>query len=72
MTLETTEGIIDAGICISCSEIYGIVLKHKPAYKWQLDSIEVLVEDRVYLVHRCDPMEVDENPYFNIRIIQDE
>ena len=72
MTMETSDGIIETPLCVSCGEIYGIVLKHRPAYKWELDSIEVLIEDRIYSVHRCDPLMANEDPFFNIRIIQDE
>ena len=72
MTMETTEGTIETPICISCNEIYAIVIKHNPAYKWQLDSIDVLIEDRIYRVHRCDPPLVEEDPFFNVRIIADE
>ena len=72
MTMETDNGTIETSVCVSCSEIYGIVLKHKPAYKWQLDAIEVLIEDRIYTVYRCDPPMVDEDPFFNIRIVSDD
>ena len=71
MTLETSEGTIETPLCVSCSEIYGVVIKHKPGYKWQLDSMEVLIEDRIYTVHRCDPPMVDVDPYFNVREINE-
>ena len=69
--METGEGTVEASLCVSCGEIYGVVLKHKPGYKWQLDAIEVLIEDRIYSVHRCDPPMVDVNPYFNVRVIEE-
>ena len=72
MTLETNEGTIETPLCISCSEIYGIVLKHRPASEWQLDSIEVLIEDRIYQVHRTDNCgDILEDPYFNVKVIDD-
>ena len=71
MTLETNEGTIETPLCVSCNEIFGIVLKHNPSYREELDSIDVLIEDRIYSVYRCDPPMVDENPYFNVRVIED-
>jgi hypothetical protein len=62
----------DVGLCISCGEIYAIVLKHVPSVDWQHDFIEVLIEDRVYQVHRTDSCDsIIEDPYFNVRVIED-
>tara|TARA_Y100000593_G_C4278312_1_gene321379 strand:+ start:1246 stop:1458 length:213 start_codon:yes stop_codon:yes gene_type:complete len=70
--METDEGTIETPLCVSCGEIYGVVLKHRPGYKWELDSIEVLIEDRIYSVHRSDPLMNSEDPFFNVRVIQNE
>ena len=75
MTIETGEGYSqEANLCVSCGEIYGVVLKHRPAYKWELDSIEVLIEDRIYQVHRTlnTGYEGCEDPFFNIKVIDNE
>lgn len=70
--METGEGYRqEANLCVSCGEIYGIVIKHAPSDDWQYDSIEVMIEDRIYHVHKCPPM-TDELPYFNVRIIEDD
>ena len=72
MTIETGNGYRqDASLCVSCGEIYGIVIKHTPSLDWQYDSMEVMIEDRIYHIHRCPSM-ADELPFFNIRIIEDE
>ena len=72
MTLVHSDGFYeDTTVCLSCEEVFGIVLKHHPAYDWQYDYIETLIEDRVYHVYRNPPI-TDELPYFNIREIPNE
>ena len=67
--METPEGIVDASLCVTCDEICGIVIKHNPPHKWYPESIDVLIEDRIYTIHACDPPMVDEDPFFNLRVI---
>jgi hypothetical protein len=72
MTVEDGSGFRqEAGLCISCCEVYGIVIKHEPSSDWQYDSIEVMIEDRMYHIHRCPPS-AGELPFFNVRILEDE
>ena len=72
MTVEVEHGLRqDAGLCVSCCEVYGIVIKHSPSVDWQYDSMEVMIEDRIYHIHRCPPM-TDELPFFNVKVIDDE
>jgi hypothetical protein len=73
MTLERSDGYIEeAGLCMSCKEVYAVVIGHSPSVDWQHDFIEVLIEDRVYQVHRTDSCDsIIEHPYFNVRVIED-
>ena len=73
MTLERPDGYIEeAGLCMSCKEVYGVVLSHQPSVDWSHDFIEVLIEDRVYQIHRTENCsDIIEDPYFNVRIIED-
>ena len=62
----------EISLCISCQEIYGIVLKHEPCSDYEHDVIEVLISDQIYYVHRTPSAIANEIPSFNIRIIEDE
>ena len=73
--METGEGCHqEANLCVSCGEVYGVVLKHRPGFKWEVDSIEVLIEDRIYQVYRTSNCGITdfEDPFFNVKIIEDE
>jgi hypothetical protein len=72
MTIEDSAGFMQqANLCISCGEVYGIIIKHEPSCEWQHDSMEIIVGDRIYHIYRCPPM-IDELPFFNVRILEDE
>ena len=53
-------------------EIVGVVLEHHPQEDMRDDWIDILVEDQVYQVLRTPSAWEHEDPYFNIREIQDD
>ena len=53
-------------------EIVGVVIEHHPQENMRDDWIDILIEDRVYHVLRTPSAWDHEDPYFNLREIQDD
>ena len=53
-------------------EIVGIVLEHHPQEDMRDDWIDILVENHVYQVLRTPSAWDHEDPYFNLREVQDD
>ena len=50
----------------------GVVIEHHPQEDMRDDWIDILVEDQVYHILRTPSAWEHEDPYFNIREIQDD